>query len=117
MNGKLRKLADFVHGKAPLYASRSSQWPAKKREFLLKHPFCKACGGTKSLEVHHIIPFHIDPSLELEDSNLVTLCESGKYGINCHLYVGHKGNYRDHNPSVLSFSAFLLAYIQRRTQL
>jgi 5-methylcytosine-specific restriction protein A len=54
----------------------------------------------KKLEVHHIVPFHINPSLELDMTNLVTLCECKEDGINCHLFVGHLGNYRSYNPEV-----------------
>ena len=37
------------------------------------------------------------PELELEPTNLITLCECLSYGINCHLLVGHLGNYRNIN--------------------
>jgi len=57
------------------------------------------CGGTKAVEVHHLIPFSIAPDLELDPHNLITLCERKKYGINCHLLVGHLGNYRRFNSS------------------
>jgi len=50
--------------------------------------------------VHHVVPFHLAPDLELEPGNLLTLCESKKYGINCHQLIGHLGNYRRWNPSV-----------------
>jgi hypothetical protein len=48
--------------------------------------------------VHHRLPFHERPDLELSPDNLMTLCEAGKYGINCHLLVGHLGNWRRWNP-------------------
>lgn len=47
-----------------------------------------------------MVPFHEAPELELEPSNLMTLCERKKYGINCHLLVGHLGDYRRINPDV-----------------
>lgn len=52
------------------------------------------------MRVHHVVPFHVDPSRELDPSNLMTLCEAKKYGINCHLLVGHLGNWRRWNPFV-----------------
>lgn len=112
-----RKLSDLVHGKAPLFASRSPAWTQVRTCYLAENPFCQACGGKEKLEVHHIIPFHEAPHLELEPTNLITLCESGKYGINCHLFVGHKGNYRDVNSSVRSLAVFLFSYLSRKTQL
>jgi hypothetical protein len=40
------------------------------------------------------------PDLELKVSNLVTLCESKKGGLNCHLAVGHLGSYKRVNFKV-----------------
>ncbi len=57
-------------------------------------------GGTKKVEVHHIQPFHIRPDLELDPSNLLTLCEAKRYGVNCHLAWGHAGDYRAVNTDV-----------------
>jgi hypothetical protein len=93
------KLKDFVTGKAPLGAKRSSSWPKVRAKFLKSNPSCAVCGSTKKLEVHHITPFHIDPSLELEESNLITLCESKK-AVNCHLFFGHLCDYKSYNKSV-----------------
>lgn len=58
------------------------------------------CGGTKNLEVHHVKPFHIDPTLELDPTNLITLCE--EMSKECHLKKGHLGNWKKVNENVLS---------------
>ena len=79
-----------------LGAPRSSRWAAVRDGFL-EGKRCSACGGTKELVAHHRIPFHVDPSLELELSNLIPLCEAGRYGLNCHLLLGHLGNWRRWN--------------------
>lgn len=51
--------------------------------------------------MHHIIPFHLAPDLELEEDNFIVLCEHGRFkGINCHLLIGHLGNYSRFNASV-----------------
>lgn len=71
----------------PLRRARSPQWPRIRRAHLEAEPICQWCGGTRSLEVHHIHPYHIYPSMELDASNLVTLCEED--GRECHLRVGH----------------------------
>ncbi len=76
---------------------RSSQWPRVRREHLEEHPYCIACGSRKKLRVHHLRPFHLFPELELDPGNLVTICQRKKYGINCHLLVGHRGNFRKIN--------------------
>lgn len=100
----LKYIKDRIQGKAPAGAKRSSQWPKVRKEHLSKNPLCAVCGSTKKVEVHHMIPFHENPLLELEPSNLITLCEAKKKGINCHLLVGHLGNYRGSNPDVLTDS-------------
>ena len=78
---------------------RSSKWSALRDSFL-EGKGCAACGGTDRLIAHHRVPFHIDPSLELDVENLIPLCESGKYGLNCHLLLGHLGNWRNVNVDV-----------------
>jgi len=83
-------------------ASRSANWPKVRDAHLALNPACVVCGGTKSVEVHHIKPFHLFPALELEATNFVSLCEAGKYGINCHLAFGHLGNFRWYNPEVVT---------------
>jgi len=81
----LQLIKDRLQGKAPKGARRSSKWRDIRKFHLKKNPECEICGRTKSIEVHHIIPFSIAPDKELDTRNLVTLCESKKNGINCHL--------------------------------
>lgn len=47
-----------------------------------------------------MIPVGHAPELELSRDNLRTLCESKRYGLNCHLVFGHNGDYRYGNPDV-----------------
>ena len=82
-------------------ADRSSKWPAVRSAYLKAHPCCAVCGTRKDVQVHHIKPFHIKPELELDPNNLVTLCTSKYWGFNCHLAVGHGGNFRYENANVL----------------
>lgn len=98
----ITRLLDAAQGKAPLSAARSPRWPTVRKQHLAQHSSCAVCAGTAKLEVHHIRPFHLHPELELDPSNLVTLCEAGKGGANCHLLFGHLGNYKSFNTSVLS---------------
>jgi len=79
---------------------RSPLWEKVRRKYLAKFPRCAVCNSLKRVEVHHIIPFYVAPSKELDKDNLISLCESKKT-LNCHLIIGHGGNYRDFNPLVL----------------
>lgn len=81
-------------------SKRSDKWPGVRRKFLKKHPTCMFCGGKKKLEVHHIEPFHISPEKELDENNLITLCENDADGVNCHLLCGHLGNFKSINRFV-----------------
>lgn len=90
----MKVIADRIQGKAPKGARRSKDWPAIRRQHLAEHPACAVCESTRKVEVHHLVPFHLAPDLELEPTNLLTLCENKRYGINCHLLIGHVGNYR-----------------------
>lgn len=78
---------------------RSGQWRSVRDKYVSKHPECIACGKRDELYVHHIIPFHVDRSLELVESNLVTFC------LEHHLDVGHNGNWRDYNPNCIRDAA------------
>lgn len=104
MINKLKEL--FLHhkhklqGKIPDGHKRSSSWPKVRKEHLSEHPTCALCGGKESLEVHHIHPFHLKPELELDITNLITLCEAKKDGVNCHLLFGHLGNFKSFNFNV-----------------
>ena len=105
INNNMQKLVervkDVLKGKVPVRKARSSKWAKVRETHLESQPRCAVCEGNKKLSVHHIHPFHLYPELELEPSNLITLCESTKYGINCHLLIGHLGNFRNINTHVL----------------
>ena len=94
-------LRDRITGKAEPGDKRNTSWRKIRLAHLEKNPRCFICDSSKSVEVHHIIPYNLAPDLELDSNNLMSLCESKKYGINCHLLVGHLGNYRRINPSVI----------------
>lgn len=76
-------------------------WSKLRRLHLSLFPICQICGSSTALEVHHIVPFHIDPSKYLQLSNLVTLC-GAPYG-GCHLHIGHNGNYSFHNLNIKNY--------------
>ena len=78
---------------------RSDEWPDVRKKHLEEQPWCKMCGSQKNLQVHHITPFHDNPNLELDDSNLITLCET--IGVECHLKHGHLGNWKNFNPDIV----------------
>lgn len=100
-------LADLISGKISLGSrTRSSKWTSVRRNFLKKHPQCAVCGSTQNLNVHHIKPYHQHPELELEENNLITLCENYKKGVHCHLFVGHLGDYRKINPTCVEDAQF-----------
>lgn len=100
--GIVKHLVEVAQGKHPYSSKRSAHWPTVRKEHLEKHPTCAVCGGSSNLEVHHIKPFHLHPDLELDPENLVTLCESKKSGVNCHLWFGHLGNFKSFNVTVVT---------------
>lgn len=85
---------------------RSPHWAAYRRAWLADHPICAACGHALHVEVHHKLPVHLAPALELDPTNFITLCESESQ---CHLRVGHNGNWLDFNPNVERSAAIALA--------
>lgn len=93
-------------------ASRSGKWPRVRAEHLEREPRCAACGGTEDLEVHHKKPEHLFPELELEPSNLITLCQ--KPSRSCHFSKGHSFNWKAYNPHVVEDAALSMQRILQR---
>lgn len=91
------------------YAARSPRWSSIRKQHLKNYPNCAACGGNKKLEVHHKIPVHVNPELELALDNLITLCDSP-----CHLIFGHLYNYKSYNKSVESDCSEYLYKVKNR---
>lgn len=90
--------------------TRSSKWPKVRKIHLKQYPNCANCGKDKSLQVHHIKPFHLHPELELSPSNLLTLCGNPR----CHLDKGHLGYWKSYNVNVIEDSAlWLKKYTER----
>ena len=97
----------------PCEHKRSSKWPAVRKAFLKKNPTCAVCNRKKKVEAHHRHPFHLKPELELDENNLIALCEGNK-SINCHLMIGHLGNYKSFNETVEEDAKLLNAKIRSR---
>ncbi len=92
---------------------RSPEWPRVEQAHLKLQPHCVACKpGTNSqakLQVHHIFPFHYcvalgRPDLELDQRNLITLCEDevGHPADDHHLLVGHLDDFKSSNLDVVT---------------
>lgn len=79
-----------------LFSSRSSSWPKLRKQHLTKFPKCAACGRLSKVEVHHIVPVHVDPDKELDPDNLITLCDNP-----CHIVFGHLLDYKSWNINVI----------------
>jgi 5-methylcytosine-specific restriction endonuclease McrA len=94
------RIYTFFFGSPTVFgAKRSSKW-AKLRDSIVKEiGRCPVCNGIDFLTVHHIIPFHLNPELELNRDNLVVLCENPK--MNCHFIFGHRRNWKDYNKNIL----------------
>lgn len=89
----------------PMEEKRSTHWPKVRGEHLAQHPACEVCGHAgEKVNVHHILPFHLHPDLELDPNNLITLCEDEHF-VNCHLFLGHLGNFKGWNPAVTTDAA------------
>jgi 5-methylcytosine-specific restriction protein A len=95
-------LYSFFHPRT-FGAVRSSKWPAVMKAYRAEHPTCAVCGKGASLinpqNIHHVKPFHLHPELELDPTNLITLCRVD------HLIFGHLKNFKSFNITVREDSA------------
>lgn len=83
---------------------RSSKWRSVQQDFLEKNPVCAICGTKEKLNVHHKKPFHLFPELELEESNLITLCMSKQ---ECHLTIAHGDDFKAYNSKIETHAEIL----------
>jgi hypothetical protein len=93
---------------------RSPEWPKVRAEHLRTHLACESCGQKDHLQVHHVLPFHVEPKMELDPSNLITLCTDGPCNLNCHFVWGHLGNTKCNNPNVREDAAFFRKRLENR---
>lgn len=91
------------------YAVRSPKWSSVRKEHLKQNPNCAACGKNKKLEVHHIKPVHTNPELELDPSNLITLCADP-----CHILFGHLMDWKSWNTNVINDTSVYLSKVKNR---
>lgn len=73
---------------------RSGAWRSVRMVHLRTHPGCEVCGKKDEVEVHHVVPFATKPSLELEPTNLITLCRP------CHFAFGHLWRWTKSNAAI-----------------
>lgn len=93
---------------------RSGKWPTFEKGLILKHPYCCICGRKTNLVGHHKLPFHLHPELELDEKNIAIICEWPTF--NCHLWIGHGGNFRNIRPDFDAFAKTISPFIILVTQ-
>jgi 5-methylcytosine-specific restriction endonuclease McrA len=87
---------------------RAKGWPALRAAHLKRFPACAATGSTADLEVHHVVPVHVDPERELDPGNLITLTRA------LHFHLAHGGNWRDYNPDVVRAARIFASWVANR---
>ena len=91
------------------YDDIKDQWSRFVDYYWEKYPdkkFCHVCGYTRRVELHHIIPRHIDPTKIFDEDNLIPLCRA------CHFRWGHLNDWDNYNPQI-KYDAQLLFMIHR----
>lgn len=92
-----------------IYSTRSPLWSKVRSDHIKKQPYCMGCGTNTGLEVHHIEPYHLNPSRELDPTNLITLCKK-----HCHFAIGHLMDYKSWNKDVIEDSGVYLNKVKNR---
>lgn len=80
------------------YDDIKEKWEEFERQYWKKHPhekYCHVCGETHKVELHHIIPRHVDPSKIFDENNLIPLCRC------CHFRFGHLCDWDNYNPNIV----------------
>lgn len=81
---------------------RDPRWASWLKKFLVGKS-CICCDSRENLTGHHDTPFHIDPSRELDPTNVDPVCGD------CHFTVAHLRNWRLWNKDFRKHAATLLA--------
>ena len=79
-------------------ALRSPDWREVRNNFLRYNDKCAVCNTKKKLAVHHKMPFHLSPELELDGNNLITVCREHHYTF------GHLCNWSSYNDKIVEDS-------------
>jgi hypothetical protein len=90
---------------------RSDDWLKVSRRFRKRNPSCAACpttGTNRNNPVHHIKPYQWWPELELEESNLITLCRTH------HWTFGHLCDWKSYNLNVVEDAEIWREKIENR---
>ena len=83
----------WLHKVYGAVTGRSPKWPAVRRQHLKEQPECQVCGTTEDVDVHHLRPVHLHPELELDPSNLISLCTPH------HFLFGHLCSWKSVNDN------------------
>lgn len=106
-----RTLFDIGMTRAPM--RRHKDWRKVRAEHLEMYPWCVITGVAEELEVHHVVPVHVDPSRELDRTNLRTVSSYGPGNIDYHYLCGHPRGWRSWNPNFDACAAVLREMFDR----
>lgn len=107
----LRRILAWLRKPQPVGSRRHPSWRKVRARHLAANPECAACGETRNVDVHHIIPVSVEPLFELDDANLITLCD--ETANDHHRWIGHGGNWRLWNGNVRKDAQYFREMLQR----
>jgi hypothetical protein len=67
---------------------------------------CMVCGGTKTVQAHHLFPRHIWPQLMYREEFWVPLDRDNPV-LDCHCLIGHGGDFKGYNPFCVAMAELL----------
>ena len=104
-------MIDWILGffdKIKFGSRRSSGWQSVRNNHIEVFSRCESCGSEKKLNVHHLKDYSHYPELELEPTNLWTMCRK------CHYFVGHLNSWYSLNNNCVEDSKTWLNKIKTR---
>jgi len=116
-----KPLIAFLEGLATSDAGptvkRSSKWPKFMKGLIDAHPYCSLCGNKNRahLVCHHVEPVWVNPERELDETNIIVLCEKSEVlsGLNCHHSHGHSSDWRLWNPRIREVCEDVFPLVQK----
>lgn len=89
-----RNPSGVTQGARDAYDTAKSMRAYRDRHKAAKTYFCRYCGDSGSIHIHHIHPVSVAPEKAASEANFILLCAD------CHFRVAHAGRWTDYVANV-----------------
>lgn len=89
--------------------ARATQKAMNSFRSLTENNWCRYCGTTKKIEIHHIEPVSFFPNKADDFNNMIALCHR------CHFTVAHMNNYKKYIHNIAEICMYKMPIRESKT--